>query len=123
KNGIRVRAFVLLNPPFITDPDENIEWCLKTVGFAFEQGIHCCSIIPVRSGTVEMENLRLSGQYHPPTLDALEHVVEKAMNMKGGGVFVDLWDLDRFSDCDVCLEKRKERLARMNLLQESLPPI
>ncbi|WP_234572122.1 radical SAM protein [Rhodohalobacter sp. 614A] len=120
---IDVRAFILLNPPFLTDPKENIEWCLKSVEFAFDSGCTACSIIPVRDGNGIMEELKKSGDYIPPTLTALETVFERSLQMNNGRVFCDVWDLEKFSDCDVCFEPRKKRLEKMNLSQNVLPGI
>ena len=38
-----------------------------------------------------------------------------------GRVFVDLWDLERFSDCPHCLPARRQRLQRVNLSQRVEP--
>lgn len=122
-NGIDVRAFVLLNPPFLTDERENIEWCLKTVEFAFDCGASACSIIPTRDGNGIMEKLRDEGNYVPPTLSALEEVFDRAMNLNRGRIFADLWDLEKFSDCETCFEARKVRMQTMNLEQKELPLI
>lgn len=121
--SIDVRAFILLNPPFLTDLQKNIEWTLKSVAFAFESGCNACSIIPVRDGNGIMEQLRASGDYIPPTLTALETVFNEALNMQRGRVFCDLWDLERFSECEDCFQDRKERLDKMNLTQNILPEI
>ncbi len=123
KERVDVRAFILLNPPFLTDPQENIEWCLKSVKYAFDAGVTACSIIPVRDGNGIMEKLRKSGDYVPPTLNALEEVFESALTLDRGRVFCDLWDLERFSECDTCFEARKSRLKKMNLSQTLLPEI
>lgn len=120
---IAVRAFILLNPPFLTDATENIEWCLKSAEFAFDAGCAACSIIPVRDGNGIMEELRKEGEYVPPKLSALETVFDAALQLNKGRVFCDLWDLKRFSDCDMCFTERKERLHEMNLTQKVLPQI
>jgi archaeosine synthase beta-subunit len=115
--GIDVRAFILLNPPFLTDTRENIEWCLKTVDFAFDCGASACSIIPTRDGNGIMEKLREQGEYVPPTLDAFEEVFDRALELNRGRVFADLWDLEKFSDCRECFEARRRRMEEMNLGQ------
>jgi radical SAM enzyme (TIGR01210 family) len=122
-NGISVRAFILLNPPFLTDPRENVEWCLRTVEFAFDCGATACSIIPTRDGNGIMEKLAEDGQFVPPTLSAVEEVFDRAMNLKKGRVFADLWALEKFSNCDTCFEAQKERMHRMNLEQNILPAV
>lgn len=123
QHDISVRAFVLLHPPFLTDTSENIEWCLKSVQFAFDHGVECCSIIPTRTGNGAMEQLQREGNYTPPTLNTLETVFEEALRMNAGRVFSDLWDVEQFSECDKCVEAKKSRLHKMNLEQTILPGI
>lgn len=120
---IELRAFILLNPPFLTDPGENLLWTLKTLQFAFDCGSSCCSIIPTRPGNGIMELLREQGHYIAPSLDALEEVFDRALELKQGRVFVDTWDLAFLSRCPDCFEARKLRLERMNILQEVLARI
>jgi archaeosine synthase beta-subunit len=123
-NCIRVRAFVLLNPPYVTDHREGIRWALETVRFAFESGVDCCSIIATRPGNGIMETLLAAGQYVPPTLDALEEVFAEALMLAQGRlVFVDTWDIGFLSSCKQCFEARKTRLEKMNLTQTILQPI
>lgn len=122
-NGIQTRAFILLNPPFLTDPRENIEWSLKAVEFAFDCGIETCSIIPVRSGNGIMDQMLKDGRYVPPTLKALEEVFDLALQLNRGRVFADTWDLEKFSSCSTCFDARKRRIEAMNLNQKVLPPI
>lgn len=122
-HGIDMRAFILLNPPFLTDEKESIEWTIKTVQFAFDCGVGCCSIIPTRSGNGMMEILQEQGYYVPPSLNALEEVFEKALALKQGQVLVDSWDIDFLSKCPHCFEERKNRLIQMNLKQKVYQPI
>jgi radical SAM enzyme (TIGR01210 family) len=117
-NEIEIRAFILLNPPFLTGKQENIEWTFKAVQFAFESGVGCCSIIPTRPGNGIMNVLKEKGDYVPPTMDALEEVFERALALRQGRVFVDTWDIAFLSDCEHCFEARKHRLEQMNLTQK-----
>lgn len=114
---IAVRAFVLLNPPFLKGIDENIYWTLKSIEFAFNCGASACSIIPVRKGNGIMDELEEQGFYEPPNLYAIEEVFEKALSMKRGRVFCDTWDLWQFSDCEKCFSERIRRLSEMNSSQ------
>ena len=93
--GIRVRAFVLLKPPFI-DEAAGVEWALKSVEYAFDRGVDCCSIIATRSGNGIMERLEAEGRFSPPTGASLETVLERGLAMSRGRVFVDLWESERF---------------------------
>jgi len=111
---IDVRAFVLLNPPYLITRQENIQWAFNTVQFAFESGAGSCSVIPTRSGNGIMDLLYERGHYIPPTLDMLEEVLERSLSLKQGRVFVDTWDIGFLSDCPICFEARKRRLETMN---------
>ncbi|SMO54192.1 radical SAM protein [Fodinibius sediminis] len=122
RHEIESRAFVLLNPPFLTDPRENVEWAVKSVAFALECGVTACSIIPTRAGNGAMEKLRSQGAYVPPTINALEEAFEQALRLGRGRIFVDLWDIEQFADCPHCLEARKQRLKKMNREQQVRPP-
>lgn len=122
-NKIQMRAFVLLNPPFLRDEKENIEWAFKTVKFAFECGVGTCSIIPTRLGNGIMDMLEKKRDYVPPTLNALEEVFERSLALQQGKVFADTWDIQFTSDCSECFEARKNRLEQMNLTQKFQPKI
>jgi archaeosine synthase beta-subunit len=122
-NNIDVRAFILLNPPYLTDARENIEWVIRTVKFAFENGTQCCSIIATRSGNGIMDKLQQQGLYIAPSLNSVEEVFETALMLKQGRVFVDTWDIGFLSSCPQCFQARKERLEAMNLNQQVYPQI
>ncbi len=122
-NGIDIRTFLLLNPPYLTDREEGIEWALRSTEFASDAGVRCSTIIPTRPGNGIMHKLQNQGKYVPPTLDALEEVFEKALGSVGGRIFVDLWDLKQFSSCEKCFEERKNRLKQMNMQQRLLPSV
>lgn len=123
QNNIDVRAFVLLNAPFITDPDESIEWTLRTTAFALESGAARCSIIATRPGNGIMDQLQKEKKYAAPTLAMLEEVFDKALSMKQGQVFVDTWNIHFLSACDLCFDARVQRLEKMNLEQKIHPRI
>jgi radical SAM enzyme (TIGR01210 family) len=116
RNQIRSRAFILLRPPFMSE-SEGIYWAERSIDFAFKAGVECCTVIPVRDGNGAMELLREKGDFTPPDILSLETVLEYGIGLKAGRVFADTWDIEQFSSCDQCLEKRKERLVRMNLGQ------
>lgn len=121
-NGIKSRAFILLRPPFMTE-EEGIFWAERSVDFAFDSGVECCTIIPVRAGNGAMDKLMATGAFSPPDLRSLESVLEYGINLGRGRVFADTWDLDLFSKCDVCSKKRINRISAMNLSQSLLPPV
>jgi hypothetical protein len=40
-----------------------------------------------------------------------------------GRIFADTWDLEQFSNCPACFEKRRQRIHAMNLSQRIPPAI
>jgi archaeosine synthase beta-subunit len=122
-HGIDVRAFVLLNPPYLTDPKESVAWTLRSIQFAYDSGAARCSVIPVRPGNGVMEVLQRDNHYIPPSLAMLEEVLNTALLFGQGQVFADTWDIGFLSSCPLCFEVRKERLEKMNLTQKIIPPI
>ena len=120
--GIALRAFVLVKPPFLDDA-AGIEWAVKSAAFAFSCGATVVSLIPTRGGNGALERLRDMGDFAPPRLVTLESALEQSLNLKAGRVFADTWDLEKFSTCSVCVEKRRQRLLAMNRSQKILSRI
>ncbi len=122
ENEIPVRAFILLNPPFLS-AGEGVEWSKKALDFAFDAGASTCVIIPTRSGNGAMDWLEENGYFSPPDIYTLEEVTEYGINLRRGNVFADLWDIELFSNCSQCLAARKKRLEQMNLTQSVPGPV
>ena len=122
RHDVAVRAFLLLKPPFMSE-EEGIAWAVRSLTFAFDVGVQCCSIVPTRAGNGIMEQLEQDGHFAPPTLASLETVLEEGLRMQRGRVFVDLWDEERFYGCQHCGPARGLRLRRMNLTQRLLPAV
>jgi radical SAM enzyme (TIGR01210 family) len=121
-NEIRTRAFILLKPPFL-DEEEGILWAQNSIEFAFNSGVECCAVIPVRGGNGAMESLQEAGFFSLPDIQSLENVLAYGISLQKGRVFADTWDLAMFSSCDRCLEHRIKRLTKMNLTQEFIPEV
>lgn len=122
KNEIRSRAFILLKPPFLSEP-ESIYWTKKSMDFAFNSGVECCTIIPVRAGNGAMDFLLSTGDFSLPSIQSLETVLEYGIELNKGRVFADVWDLELFSNCDLCLDKRIQRINEINLNQKIIAQI
>jgi hypothetical protein len=114
--GIAVRAFVLVRPPFLTD-EEGLEWAKRSLDYAFSLRIDCCSLIPTRAGNGAIDDLARQGLFAPPSLEVLERAFEYGLSLHAGRVFLDLWDIDRVSPQATDRTARIARLARMNLAQ------
>ncbi len=116
QNQIRSRAFILLRPPFMNE-EEGVYWAKKSLDLAFQAGVDCCTIIPVRAGNGAMDILMKNGEFEKPALSSLEEVIDYGISLGVGRVFADTWDLELFSDCRICFKKRSERLTKINLSQ------
>lgn len=114
--GIAVRAFVLVQPPFL-DEAAALEWACRSTEFAFACGVETVSLIPTRGGNGALEALASSGHFQPPRLAVLEAALAHGLKLRRGRVFADLWELDRWAAHEPDFEARKQRLADMNLRQ------
>ena len=122
EHDIDVRTFILLRPPFLSE-GEGVEWALRSIEFAFDAGVQTCSVVPTRAGNGLMGQLAHDGYFAPPSIGSIETVLAEGVRLQRGRVFMDLWDLERFVDCDRCASSRRERLHEMNLTQTVLPPV
>ncbi len=116
-NGIDLRVFILLQPPFMR-PEEALYWAQRSLDFAFDCGAIAATLIPARAGNGAMEALAASGDFVPQKFSLLEEAAKHGLGLKRGRVFTDLWDLKRGSGCAGCFEQRVERLREINLRQE-----
>ncbi len=136
-SGLALRAFVLVGTPFVPAA-EQLHWTLSSVEYALQAGAEQVSLILVRDGNGYLDSLATT-DFQRPSLAQLEEALDQALRRqherrakKGairegegreGVVIADLWDVERFSTCDACMEARYNRLERMNLLGELPPPV
>lgn len=116
KENILIRTFVLLKPPWTTE-QQGIERAIESVRFAFDCGVDCCSVIPVRAGNGIMEQLAERGEFTPPRLSSLKIVIRETLSWNRGRVFADLWDAKQFADDPEIASEQIARLEAMNLTQ------
>lgn len=117
---IRIRAFILLKPPW-TSEEQGIVRALESVRFAFDCGVSCCAVIPVRPGNGIMEQLGQQGLFTPPRLSSLELVMRECLSWNRGRVFADLWDARQFADDPAGADAQMASLEAMNLHQRAIP--
>jgi archaeosine synthase beta-subunit len=117
ENGIDLRVFLLLRPPFMVE-GEAVEWAMRSIDVAFDAGATVCCVIPTRAGNGAMERLTAAGKFAPPELHSLERALEYGVGLRRGRVFADLWDIERFFSCS-CSPRRAKRLAAINRLQRT----
>lgn len=115
-HAIETRVFILLKPPFMEE-QEGIDWAIRSVEYAFSQGVSCCSLIPTRAGNGMLEQLQQNGQYSLPAFTSIETTLKSCLELNQGRVFMDLWDLDLLYRSEPDLRQRLARLEQMNLTQ------
>lgn len=123
ERAVALRVFLLISPPFIAH-DEQDDWLMRSLDAAFSCGAAVVSLVPTRAGNGAMEAFAAAGLFRAPSLDDIERTFTLALTHAGsrGRVFVDLWDIDRFTHCECCRAPRRDRLQAMNLQQRVLPP-
>jgi len=124
RRDVSIRVFLLIGSPFVP-PDQQDAWLLESIDVAFECGASVIALIPTRDGNGAMEALAASGSFRTPGLEDIERSIELALARFGrrGRLFVDLWDLERFSECQACFSARRDRLHVVNLEQRIPAPI
>ncbi len=121
REEIDVRAFVLVQPPFV-EPEDAVDEAVRAAAFAEEAGADVVSLLPTRGGNGALEALAIEGKFSSPRLSTLEDALDRSLRGRAR-VFADTWDLGAFADCPACFPPRRDRLARMNLSQRVEPRI
>jgi radical SAM enzyme (TIGR01210 family) len=118
RRAISIRVFLLIGSPFVPS-DQQDAWLLESIDVAFDCGASVIALIPTRDGNGAMEALAASASFRTPGLEDIERSIELAHARFGrrGRLFVDLWDLERFSECQTCFRARRDRLHVVNLEQ------
>ena len=116
QNAIDLRVFILVRPPFLTEP-EGLYWARQSLDFAFSCGATVSTLIPTRAGNGALDELAARNEFAPPRIETLEAAQEYGLKQERGRVFADLWDLEKFSQCSDCYAARAIRLREMNLYQ------
>jgi uncharacterized Fe-S cluster-containing MiaB family protein len=122
EHDIDLRVFVLLGAPYV-EPEETVEWTVRTAEYAARHGAAAIALIPVRGGNGELERLADLGHFTAPTLVQLEHALDGCLGFAPAAVTADLWDIDRLAACAECRPRRVEHLRRMNLTGHLEPPV
>lgn len=119
---IDVRAFILVQPPFMPGEDA-LYWTQRSLDFAFECGAGVATLIPTRGGNGAMEALAATGKFAPSALSLLEDAAAYGLRIRRGRVFTDLWDVKRSTECARCFDARVQRLREMNLRQSLIDAV
>lgn len=124
RRGVALRVFLLISPPFI-EPNEQDDWLLNSVDAAFSCGASVVTLVPTRSGNGTIEALAQAGLFQAPDVADIERSFALALTHAASRarVFVDCWDLERFTHCPSCFTARRDRLHQMNLEQRLVPEL
>jgi radical SAM enzyme (TIGR01210 family) len=122
-NGIAMRAFIMVKPPFVLSESAALDFAKRSFDFAFDCGATAVSLIPTRFGPVELKALARDGNFAPPKLATLEAALDYGVAQRRGRVFADLWDLEQFAGCQECFPARRARLETINLQQQPAPQV
>ena len=74
-HDIRVRTFILLRPPFLSE-EQGVEWAERSLRFAFDVGVACCAVIPTRAGNGMLDQLVTQGLFQSPTMRSMERALD-----------------------------------------------
>ncbi len=121
--GASLRTFLLISPPFVPH-DQQDPWLERSVDVAIDCGSTAVSLIPLRVGNGAIDALVTEGLARPPAMADIERSTVLALRRAAGTstrVFVDLWDLPRFSTCARCFDRRRARLDHLNRTQREAP--
>lgn len=121
-NGIDVRVFILVQPPFMKT-EESLHWAQRSLDFAFDCGATAATLIPTRGGNGAMETLAEARMFVVPELRVLEDAAAYGLELRRGRVFTDLWDVKLGQECEHCSDARMQRLRKMNLEQTLTAPV
>ena len=116
EHGIALRAFILIQPPFMLQ-QEALLWACRSMDFAIECGASAITLIPTRAGNGAVDALAAQGDFVPPSLSLLENALDYGVGLARTRIFADLWDFDRMLACERCRSPRRDRLAEMNQSQ------
>jgi hypothetical protein len=122
-NGVAVRTFVIVKPPFVRTEADAVAFARRSIDFAFDCGAGVVSLIPARFGPEVLAALAQTGDFAPPALETLEASLDYGVAQRRGRVFADLWDIEKLGGCCQCVAARVERMRAINWWQQIEPQV
>lgn len=121
-NGVELRSFLLVRPPFLDRPT-GMEWVKRSIDFSFDVGASVVSLILTRLGNGALDALEKSGQFTAANLSELQESLLYGLSRNRGIVLADLWDLERLRGGEPEFDTVMKRLAWMNSEQPRITPL
>jgi len=118
-NGISLRAFVLVGPPFVAEADAR-RTALEALEEARRQGARVVSLLPVVSEHEPMEALRRAEFFSEVSTDEFFETVfdgadrDRLRGSPGAVLIAELESLERLPGCPHCRGEKARRLERLN---------
>ena len=110
--GISLRAFVLVQPPFV-DARKAVSLAVTSFELAKEEGARVVSLLPVFPTHRPLRLLAAAEFFAPPLLETLWKAVEACVG-RGVTVLVETEFLGRLAACSNCGSARREALKTLN---------
>jgi radical SAM enzyme (TIGR01210 family) len=114
--GILLRAFCLVQPPFVSRGDAR-RIALETVDLAAAEGARVVSLLPVLAAHEPMERLRRAGFFAETALEDFFDIVLACVG-RGPVVVAETQGLERLPGCPNCRAKRVSQLVALNATGE-----
>ena len=111
-NGILLRAFVLVQPPFVSGREAR-ELAIRSVEEAAAAGARLVSLLPVVSRHAPMEKLRRAGMFSEVSLDLYFEIVS-ACRGRGPAIVAETEALAALPGCRHCRDRRIAALLALN---------
>jgi len=127
-HDVDLRVFLLIHPPFVPRAEQDA-WLARSIAVAFAYGATVVSLIPTRGGNGAMEAVAARADFVSPSLIDVERSAALGLaeavrrTDRRGRLFIDTWDLARFSPCPACAPSRQARLTQLNLQQHVPSPL
>ena len=115
-NGIDLRSFILVQPPFMA-ANESLHWTCRSIEFAVSCDATAICLIPTREGNGAMEMLASIEEFTAPRLSVVEDAFDYGLSLNAGRLFVDTWEIERVACESCCRADRVGRIRQMNLSQ------
>ena len=119
--GISLRAFVIVQPPFVS-PARAVAAAVATVDFARQCGADTIALIRAYATPGVMQDLLARRFAAIPDVWAVYDATRAALDRGGAVTLVDRWSLGQGPTCSACFPAFEAAFARLNTEQE-LPAI
>ena len=120
-NGLSLRAFIIVQPPFVA-PSRAVELANATADFAAHCGADTITLIRAYSSPGVMEQLLTEGFWVIPDSWAVYDAARHALEQTPAVTLVDRWSLGQDETCPACVKAFDAAFSELNT-EQRLPPV